>query len=97
MYWGDRGEKGDRVSADTAALRLAAAVAEIEGLHAALTHSTDPARRRRLLLELARAAPGWPTWPPPRRAGSRPRPGTTPAASAAGPPRCAAPTGSPNG
>ncbi|WP_329563995.1 hypothetical protein [Kitasatospora sp. NBC_01266] len=55
MYWGDRGEKGDRVSADTAALRLAAAVAEIEGLHAALTHSTDPARRRRLLLELARA------------------------------------------
>ncbi len=47
---------GDRKPADTAALRLAAAVAEIEGLHTALLHSTDPARRRRLLNRLAEAA-----------------------------------------
>ncbi|MDH6118651.1 hypothetical protein [Kitasatospora sp. GAS204B] len=50
-----RGDRGDRASTNTDALRLAAAVAEIEGLHAALIHSTDPARRRRLLSELARA------------------------------------------
>ncbi|MGF1431395.1 hypothetical protein, partial [Kitasatospora sp. LaBMicrA B282] len=31
-------------------------MAEIEGVHAALTHTADPARRRRLLAELARAA-----------------------------------------
>jgi hypothetical protein len=48
--------RGDHRSTDAAALRLAAAVAEIEGLHAALTHTTDPQRRRRLLDELARAA-----------------------------------------
>lgn len=46
---------GDRHPADAAALRLAAAVAEIEGLHAALLHSTDPARRQRLLARLAAA------------------------------------------
>ncbi|MCX4749288.1 hypothetical protein OG455_27910 [Kitasatospora sp. NBC_01287] len=53
MYSGDR---GDHASTDTTALRLAAAVAEIEGLHAALLHSTDLGRRRRLQAELARSA-----------------------------------------
>jgi hypothetical protein len=48
--------RGDHRSTDAAALRLAAAVAEIEGLHAALVHTTDPARRKRLLAELARSA-----------------------------------------
>ncbi|GAA1972033.1 hypothetical protein [Kitasatospora viridis] len=48
---------GDRRSTDTAdSLRLAAAVAEVEGLHAALQHATDPARHRRLRADLARAA-----------------------------------------
>ncbi|PYC73884.1 hypothetical protein C7C46_24940 [Streptomyces tateyamensis] len=48
--------RGDHRSTDAAALRLAAAVAEIEGLHAALLHTADPGRRKRLLAELARAA-----------------------------------------
>ncbi|MFE0461472.1 hypothetical protein ACFW1A_19705 [Kitasatospora sp. NPDC058965] len=48
--------RGDHRSTDAAALRLAAAVAEIEGLHAALLHTVEPGRRKRLLAELARAA-----------------------------------------
>ncbi|MFI9273725.1 hypothetical protein ACIGXM_23870 [Kitasatospora sp. NPDC052896] len=44
---------GDRETATR--LRLAAAVAEIEGLHAALLHATDPARRIRLLTRLSEA------------------------------------------
>ncbi|MDH6138858.1 MULTISPECIES: hypothetical protein [Kitasatospora] len=51
MPWGDHRSAN---SADS--LRLAAAVAEIEGLHAALQHTTDPGRRRRLRADLARAA-----------------------------------------
>ncbi|MCC9310006.1 hypothetical protein LN042_23525 [Kitasatospora sp. RB6PN24] len=51
MPWGDHRSAG---SADS--LRLAAAVAEIEGLHAALQHTTDPGRRRRLRTDLARSA-----------------------------------------
>ncbi|MFF7632044.1 hypothetical protein ACFZB9_02655 [Kitasatospora sp. NPDC008050] len=47
---------GDHASTDSATLRLAAAVAEIEGLHAALTHTSEPEQRRRLLAELARSA-----------------------------------------
>lgn len=37
-------------------LRLGAAVAEIEGLYAALLRTTSPGRHRRLRAELARAA-----------------------------------------
>ncbi|MFE9423490.1 hypothetical protein ACFYNO_11080 [Kitasatospora sp. NPDC006697] len=52
--------RGDHRSADSAnpadSLRLAAAVAEVEGLHAALRHATDPDRHRRLRADLARAA-----------------------------------------
>ncbi|MDH6110418.1 putative anti-sigma-YlaC factor YlaD [Kitasatospora sp. MAP12-15] len=47
---------GDRDTSNAAELRLAAAVAEIEGLHTALLRSADPARRRRLLGQLAAAA-----------------------------------------
>lgn len=46
---------GDRDTSSAAELRLAAAVAEIEGLHTALVRSSDPARRRRLLTQLAAA------------------------------------------
>jgi hypothetical protein len=51
MPWGDH-----RSAKSADSLRLAAAVAEIEGLHAALQHTTDPGRRRRLRADLARAA-----------------------------------------
>ena len=46
----------DRDTDKVAELRLAAAVAEIEGLHTALLRTGDPARRRRILTQLAAAA-----------------------------------------
>jgi hypothetical protein len=49
MTYGDRRRR-------TADLRLAAAVAEIEGLYTALSRTTSPGRRRRLQAELFRAA-----------------------------------------
>ncbi|WP_051967659.1 hypothetical protein [Kitasatospora mediocidica] len=50
MLWGDRD------TGNAAELRLAAAVAEIEGLHTALLRTTDPDRRRRILAQLSTAA-----------------------------------------